>query len=94
MHIAICDDDYLTCNFIENIVLQYSKRNGIPIKTDVYQTAKSLYENFEDSTELCDWLKLPFSISASTLFELCEAKDSVSEEDSNAGSVETFSEGA
>ena len=52
MHIAICDDDYLTCNFIENIVLQYSKRNGIPIKTDVYQTAKSLYENFEDSTDL------------------------------------------
>ena len=28
MHIAICDDDYLTCDFIENIVLQYSKWNS------------------------------------------------------------------
>ena len=52
MQIAICDDDYLTCSFIENVILQYSKKNGISIETDVYQTAKSLYENFEDSTDL------------------------------------------
>ena len=52
MQIAICDDDYLTCSFIKNVILQYSKKNGISIETDVYQTAKSLYENFEDSTDL------------------------------------------
>lgn len=52
MRIAICDDDYQTCAFIEKIILQYAKINGISIEVDIYQTAKSLYQNFEDSTEL------------------------------------------
>lgn len=52
MRIAICDDDYSICNFIEKIILQYAKNNGISIETDIYQTAKSLYQNFENSTDL------------------------------------------
>lgn len=52
MKIAICDDDYSTCSFIEETVIQYARNNGIPIETDIFQTAKSLYQNFENSTDL------------------------------------------
>ena len=52
MKIAICDDDYSTCNFIEETVIQYTRNSGIPIETDIFQTAKSLYRNFENSTDL------------------------------------------
>lgn len=52
MKIAICDDEYSTCNFIENIILQYAKIHGISAEVDIYQTAKSLCENIVDSVDL------------------------------------------
>lgn len=52
MKIAICDDEYSTCNFIENIILQYAKVHGISAEVDIYQTAKSLCENIVDSVDL------------------------------------------
>ena len=52
MKIAICDNDYSTCNLIEETVNQYARNNGISIETDIFQTAKSLYQNFENSTDL------------------------------------------
>jgi DNA-binding LytR/AlgR family response regulator len=52
MKIAICDDDYSSCSFIEKTILKYAASNGISIETDIYQTAKSLYQNFEHPTDL------------------------------------------
>lgn len=52
MKVAICDDDYLTCQFIEKAVLKYAKSNNITVDIDISQSRKALYENFEENTDL------------------------------------------
>lgn len=51
MKIAICDDEYSTCNFIENIILQYAKVHGISAEVDIYQTEKAFVK-----TSLILWI--------------------------------------
>lgn len=52
MKIAICDDDYSVCRFIENTVLRYGKEKHIHMDVDVTQSKKSLIDNFEEDTDM------------------------------------------
>lgn len=52
MKISICDDDYSVCHFIEHTVLEYAKLKNIHIDVEVTQSKKSLFENFEEDTDM------------------------------------------
>lgn len=52
MKIAICDDDYSVCRFIENTVLEYGKEKYIHMDVEVTQSKKTLFDNFEEDTDM------------------------------------------
>jgi DNA-binding LytR/AlgR family response regulator len=45
MNIAICDDDRAICSQIENVILDYSKRNCLTIDIGVFFTGETLLEH-------------------------------------------------
>lgn len=52
MKIAICDDDYSVCRFIENILLEYGKLKHIHMDVEVTQSKKTLFDDFEEDTDM------------------------------------------
>ena len=52
MKVAICDDNYNSCVFIEHTILNYAHKNNLKIEVNIYQSGLSLKNNFENDTSL------------------------------------------
>lgn len=43
-NILICDDEPITCSYIEDTLCNYTQKNGIAIKIEIFYTGKALFE--------------------------------------------------
>ena len=43
-HILICDDEPVTCTFIEDVLSGYAQKNGISMNIEIFYTGERLCE--------------------------------------------------
>ena len=48
IRVAICDDEIGTCSDIENIVLNYARRQALKIDTEVFYSGETLFQAIEN----------------------------------------------
>lgn len=46
--IAICDDDSLMCNYLDQMLMEHARKVLLPVKRDIFSTGKALYERIRE----------------------------------------------
>ena len=50
LELAICDDDIILCNWLEQKLLHYGKANDCQISVEIYYSAEQLLNRLEEES--------------------------------------------